>query len=306
MSDVLITPASSKIEFKDASNNIDGIIQLDASGNLEIQAPNGDIAIGDLGADVYIGDGINNVDIVFEQNGEIRGLTGVTLTLGQSDSSITVASNMTINKTLIFPDNSSIPDVPTGTEQFDYMKFGAHGSLSQISGRGALMFVTSDDTMLIGNGDVTDNFNHSNIDADNEILYLCSDGNVIVKTDLQEGWGTEYTFTFDNTGNFTAPGNVTAYSDQRLKDNLSVISDPIDKIKQIRGLTYTRKDLRDGDKLHTGVIAQEVEKVLPEVIETDKDGYKTVAYGNMVGLLIEAIKDQQKQIDELKKKLSEG
>lgn len=306
MSDVLITPASSKIEFKDASNNIDGIIQLDASGNLEIQAPNGDIAIGDLGADVYIGDGVNNVDIIFEQNGDIRGLTGVTLTLGQSDSSITVASDMTINKTLIFPDNSSVPDVPTGTEQFDYMRFGANGSLSQISGRGALMFVTSDDTMLIGNGDVTDNFNHSNIDADGEVFYLCSDGSVIVKTDLQEGWGTEQTFTFDNTGNFTAPGNVTAYSDQRLKDNLSVISDPIGKIKQIRGLTYTRKDLRDGDKLHTGVIAQEVEKVLPEVIETDKDGYKTVAYGNMVGLLIEAIKDQQKQIDELKKKLGEG
>ena len=92
MSDVLITPASSKIEFKDASNNIDGIIQLDASGNLEIKAPNGDIALGDTSADVYIGDGVSNVDIVFEQDGEIRGLTGVTLTLGQSDSSLAFAA----------------------------------------------------------------------------------------------------------------------------------------------------------------------------------------------------------------------
>jgi len=95
MSDVLITPASSKIEFKDASNNIDGIIQLDASGNLEIQAPNGDISLGDTSADVYIGDGVSNVDIVFEQDGEIRGLTGVTLTLGQSDSSLAFAAPVT-------------------------------------------------------------------------------------------------------------------------------------------------------------------------------------------------------------------
>jgi len=50
---------------------------------------------------------------------------------------------------------------------------------------------------------------------------------------------------------------------------------------------------------HTGVIAQEVEKVLPEVIVENEDGIKSVAYGNMVGLLIEAIKDQQKQIDNL-------
>jgi len=305
MSDVLITPASSKIEFKDASNNIDGIIQLDVSGNLEIQAPNGDIALGDPSADIYIGDGASNVDIIFEQNGYIRGLTGVTLTLGTSDSNITVASDMTINRTLIFPDNSSIPDTPTGTEQFDYMRFGANGSISQISGRGALMFVTSDDSLVIGNGDVTDNFNHSNIDADNEIFYLCSDQTVLVKTSLQSGWGNEKTFTFSTAGDFTSPGNVTAYSDQRLKDNLRVISDPIGKIKQIRGLTYTRNDLQDGNKLHTGVIAQEVEKVLPEVVETDKDGYKAIAYGNMVGLLIEAIKEQQKQIDELKRKLGE-
>jgi len=95
MSDVLITPASSKIEFKDASNNIDGLIQLDASGNLEIQAPNGDISLGDTSADVYIGDGVSNVDIVFEQDGEIRGLTGVTLTLGQSDSSLAFAAPVT-------------------------------------------------------------------------------------------------------------------------------------------------------------------------------------------------------------------
>jgi hypothetical protein len=54
-----------------------------------------------------------------------------------------------------------------------------------------------------------------------------------------------------------------------------------------------------------GVIAQDVEKVCPELVSTDEEGTKSVAYGNMVGLLIEAIKDQQKQIDELRAKLEE-
>jgi len=96
--DVLITPASRKIEFKDNSGNVDGKIELDANGNLNITSPGGDIGLGDATADVYIGDGTNNVDIVFEQNGEIRGLTGRTLTLGQSDSNVTItAQNFTAN-----------------------------------------------------------------------------------------------------------------------------------------------------------------------------------------------------------------
>ena len=67
----------------------------------------------------------------------------------------------------------------------------------------------------------------------------------------------------------------------------------------MRGVTYTRNDLEDREVRHTGVIAQEVEQVLPEAVREGING-KTVAYGNMVGLLIEAIKEQQKQIDELK------
>jgi len=98
------------------------------------------------------------------------------------------------------------------------------------------------------------------------------------------------------TGAITATGNITAYSDRRLKTNIELIPNSIDKIKKINGYTFNRTDM---EGKHTGVIAQEVEKVLPEVVVEDEDGMKSVAYGNMVGLLIEAIKDQQKQIDNL-------
>lgn len=92
MADVLITPASGKIEFKDGSNNVDGKIELDGSGNLNITSPGGDIAIGDTTADVYIGDGVNNIDVIFEQAGAIRGATGVTLTVGSSDSNVKIGT----------------------------------------------------------------------------------------------------------------------------------------------------------------------------------------------------------------------
>ena len=96
-----------------------------------------------------------------------------------------------------------------------------------------------------------------------------------------------------------ASNDIVAYSDIRVKDNIEVVTRAIEKIKAIRGVTFTRKDaaLEDRDKRHAGVIAQEVLKVLPEVVTgTEKDMY-SVAYGNMAALFIEAIKEQQTQIE---------
>jgi hypothetical protein len=98
-------------------------------------------------------------------------------------------------------------------------------------------------------------------------------------------------------GNFTATGDITAYSDKRLKTNIETISGALEKVNALRGVTFDK----DG-KRGLGVIAQEVEKILPEVV-LDGEEYKSVAYGNIVGVLIEAVKEQQKQINELKERL---
>jgi hypothetical protein len=95
------------------------------------------------------------------------------------------------------------------------------------------------------------------------------------------------------TGTLTAT-EVTATSDERLKSDIQTIDNALDKVMNMRGVSYTKQAEKG-----VGVIAQEIEKVLPEVV-TDGE-YKSVAYGNIVGVLIEAIKEQQKQIDELKK-----
>jgi hypothetical protein len=104
-------------------------------------------------------------------------------------------------------------------------------------------------------------------------------------------------------GNITAAGNVTAYSDRKLKDNLEKIGDALAKVRQLTGYTYTRKDLDDKTKRHTGLIAQDVEVVLPEAVE-EYDGIKGVAYGNMMGLVFEAIKELDDKLEEIKKQLN--
>lgn len=109
--------------------------------------------------------------------------------------------------------------------------------------------------------------------------------------------------TLDPSGNLTATGNVTAYSDERLKDNIKTLDGS--KVLQMRGVSFT-KDRKAG----SGVIAQELEQIASELVHTSDDemGTKSVAYGNLVGYLIENAKQQQSEIDELKalvKKLME-
>jgi len=114
------------------------------------------------------------------------------------------------------------------------------------------------------------------------------------------GWSASANrLQMDMSGNLTMAGNVTAYSDSRLKKDLEPITDALEKVQSLTGYTYTRID--SGER-HTGLIAQDVQSVLPEAVMDDGDRL-SLAYGNMVGLLVEAIKAQQVQIDELKSKL---
>jgi len=101
--------------------------------------------------------------------------------------------------------------------------------------------------------------------------------------------GTIYAANFDST------------SDATLKTNVETIPDALDKVQQLRGVSF---DWIENGKSEVGVIAQEVEAVIPELVSTDDQGIKSVKYGNIVSVLIEAIKEQQEQIDELKAQLN--
>ena len=109
-------------------------------------------------------------------------------------------------------------------------------------------------------------------------------------------------YTFNVTGDIYATADVIAFSDARVKEDVRTVENALDKVTKLRGVTYIKKD-EENKKRKMGVIAQEVLEVLPEVVHEDNDGYYGVSYGNIVGVLIEAIKEQQKQIDELKQEL---
>ena len=88
-------------------------------------------------------------------------------------------------------------------------------------------------------------------------------------------------------------------SDERIKTNIKTIENALDKTLLLRGVEYN--DIRiEPEKKRIGLIAQEVELIMPEVVRTGDDGLKGIEYQNLVGLLIEAIKEQQKQINDLK------
>ena len=99
--------------------------------------------------------------------------------------------------------------------------------------------------------------------------------------------------------NITAVGDVTAFSDARVKKNISTIESALSKVLALRGVRYQRTDMED-DKFHIGVIAQETQVVVPEVVNENDKGHLNVAYGNMGGLFIEAIKELKKENDELR------
>ena len=109
-------------------------------------------------------------------------------------------------------------------------------------------------------------------------------------------------------GAITAVGDITAFfSDARLKDFHGTIQDPIDKVMQLNGYYWTEnakaKELGyENDRMQVGVSAQEIEEVLPELIKDAPvgHGYKTIDYGKLAPLLIEAIKELKQQLDTLK------
>jgi hypothetical protein len=93
--------------------------------------------------------------------------------------------------------------------------------------------------------------------------------------------------------------NVTVKSDQRHKQNIHSLKNALTKLQGLRGVSFKWKNNTQNADPQIGLIAQEVEKVLPELVSTDSEGYKSIAYGKLTAVLVEALKEQQLQIERL-------
>jgi hypothetical protein len=105
------------------------------------------------------------------------------------------------------------------------------------------------------------------------------------------------------TGDIYALGNITAGSDLRFKTNISTLVNPLSTVKNMTGVSYNMIINTKNTSRQIGLIAQEVERVLPEVVFTDSspEQFKSVSYGNIVAILIEAVKELSDKVDNLEK-----
>jgi hypothetical protein len=151
---------------------------------------------------------------------------------------------------------------------------------------------------FLGNNATANHFRFHTNNSDTYFDMNC--GNVY----WRDGGSIRYRF-FPSTANMTINGTLTQNSDIRIKENIVEIDDCIGKVQAMRGVYYNRTDFNTGPT-KVGVIAQEVEAVLPELIlENEDDGLKSVAYSELTAVLINAIKEQQEIIEDLKTRVEQ-
>ena len=264
-------------------NDITTLGQVEASKVVTADA-NGDVTFSDndkvvfgTGSDYEIyNDGATNEQLVFNEatsglpyyvfQGNFAGSIGPTLRLNHS---VTSGSSST------FPAMFKMSTKDAGGTDIDVFTIQSLlGSATAGASTSAVLFTVKED------GGAATGTLYMTLDGSNEIITLSKD----------------VSSAFDITA-----ANFNTTSDVSLKTNISTFANPLDTINSLRGVAF---DWINNGKSEIGVIAQEVEKVLPELVSTNKEGIKSVKYGNLIAVLIEAVKDQQSQINELKSKLS--
>ena len=176
---------------------------------------------------------------------------------------------------------------------------------NKITGSAVSLDSSGDITLDAGGADIllsddgTEIGRFTNSSSDLVLQTAVSDKDFILKGNDGGSTITALTVDMSAAGAATFNNDVTAFSDVILKDNIDTIDNALDRVKGMRGVFFDRKDNKQ--ERQTGVIAQEVEPFLPEVVRETKDEkkIKSVAYGNMVGVLIEAIKELNAKIEEL-------
>lgn len=225
------------------------------------------------GAAVLFVDGTpDQIDVTRDGGREIVGLT----------NNVTVQGNLTVNGT-ISGNGTGLTGLQAGVGVATAGVYvGSGATVLNFTGAGVSSVTLVGTTATI------------NIPGGRDIDTIGNANQVLYKNSLNKAVGSA-NLTFNGT-NLVCGGTVTANSDESLKENIKTIDGALEKVQNLRGVEF---DYRS-DKTHSiGLIAQEVEKVLPDLVH-ENDGVKSVAYQNIVSVLIEAIKEQQGQIDDLK------
>ena len=284
-----------------------GDVELYHNSNLRMNTSNAGITV--TGA-ITVSSTVDGRDVATDGT-KLDGIASGAEVNVQSDYNATSGDAQILNKPSLatvatsgsYADLSNKPTIPTNNNQlsngngyitsFTNTTYSAGTGLS-LSGTTFNNTITNNNQLTNGRGFIT-SFTNTTYSAGTGMSLSGTTFNCNIDSPSEVGLGNLSSSGNNLSGNFTATGNITAYSDERLKDNIKTIDNALDKVSQMRGVTFTKDDAKG-----CGVIAQEIEKIAPELV---LDGeYKSVAYGNTVGYLIEAIKELKNEIEELKTK----
>lgn len=185
-----------------------------------------------------------------------------------------------------YGDGSNLTNILTGVGLATATQYIGSGATALEFRGSAITSVLLNETTGIGTITIDGGRDMDSVGAPNQVLYKNASNLVTGSANL----------TFDGT-NLVCGGTVTANSDESLKTNITHIDNALGKVIDLRGVEFDYKETGDHS---IGLIAQEVEEVLPDLVYESEDGIKSVAYQNIVAVLIEAVKEQQLQIELLK------
>ena len=299
---------SSGVEVTGNISNVSGDMIIDVAADIVLDADGGNIEMKDDGLHFYSisrsGDNaiiqsvIQDGDVIIQGNDGGSTITALTLDMSEQ-------GNATFNKNVIFGDNGKAL-FGAGTD----LAIFSDGTNGKIEATGTLILDADGTTISLRDGG-TEN---SQIGLDSAGLVMTvvgADKDFFISGNDGGSAITGVRVDFSDAGAIICNGNITAFgntSDIRLKENIEVIPDALDKVKQLKGVTFNYK--KDG-KVSTGLIAQDLEKVLPEAIYETIDAdinvdpeekHLAIRYGNTVGLLVEAIKELEARVKELEDK----
>ena len=201
---------------------------------------------------------------------------------GLTNAGSTVAIQTSVNTELLVPFTGITTGSMTSANVNSFLTFNPHsGTLSANAFSG-------DGSGLTGAGASLANDAITNSDLN--VIFTGLKTGSLTTANVAQG-----VFTFNPSTGVAKATQFTATSDVMLKDNVNTLTDAMEKLMQIDGVSF---EWKNNHRPSVGVIAQTVENIMPEAVETDKNGLKSVNYNALIGLLIEAVKELNKRIDE--------
>jgi len=275
-----------------------GDLTLDVAGNIFLDADGGDVVISDGGtqiahlsnsnSDFKIESKVSDKDIIFRGNDGGSGVTALTLDMSAAGAA-TFNSTVTANSGVVVDEMTLDGDTLTATDDFI---IDAVGEIILDADNGGQIHLKDGGT------------EYARFFQDSNRLFIqsaVSDADILIRGNDGGSVFTALTLDMSAAGAATFNSSVTENSDERLKSNITTIPDALSKVTEMRGVHYIRKDT--GLK-RTGLIAQELQKIAPELVSTAEDEMSTlsVSYANVVGYLIEAVKELSEKVAALEAK----